>query len=99
MTEYMGKVTLNIDTLILNSKLYGVNNISELPCDLNPRVMSQGTNGDVLCFGGMYSNHYPFSNWYNCKARWIMKITSLEVWSSVEGLIIYLNEQDKLTKK
>ena len=68
----MGKVTLR-DTLILSSKRYGVNDISELHGDLNPRVISQRTKDDVLCLVVCIQTNIPSVT--GTIARWIMKVT------------------------
>jgi ribA/ribD-fused uncharacterized protein len=62
MDRYKGRCKLIGDKLILNGTSYTVNNLSSLPKDLDPRLLSTVTNNGVCVFFGNsspLSNHHP----------------------------------------
>lgn len=67
MREYHAKITLIGDVLVIDSKRYTVENLSELPTNLAPRQFGEKHKDNHVGFGGLHSNFSPFSNWYSCK--------------------------------
>ena len=63
------KISLNGDTLIIDSVRYNVESLNMLPKDLEPRQFAERTNGNLLIVGGFHSSHQPLSNWYQCDVR------------------------------
>lgn len=66
MANYQSKVSLSVDSLIINSKSYTCDNLVDLPDDLAPRQFAEKNNNEMIVFGGIFSNFTPFSNWYEC---------------------------------
>ena len=69
LDHYKGKVFLNADKLIVNTKVFTVepvNNLNSLPLDLQPRSLCEKSNDDTLVFFG---RHSPFSNFHACEFR------------------------------
>ena len=64
MDQYKKKSSLNGDVLIIDSVRYSVDSLNMLPKELSPRQFSEKTNGTHMAFGGIHSDHQPFSNWY-----------------------------------
>ena len=62
--KYKKKTLLNGDVLVVDSVRYSVDSLHQLPQELNPRQFSEKTDGTYLVFGGVHSDHQPFSNWY-----------------------------------
>ena len=62
MEQYKNNVSLVEDTLIVNSKSYGVDTIDDFLDDLHPRNMCEKSNEQCLVFGGMYSEYSKRSN-------------------------------------
>ena len=60
------KVSLKLDTLTIMGRRYTVNTLDQLTGDLNMKTFSERSNGNLLVFGGMYSNFHPLSNYYLC---------------------------------
>ena len=58
------KTSLSGDVLVVDSVRYSVDSLHKLPQELNPRQFSEKTDGTYLVFGGVHSDHQPFSNWY-----------------------------------
>ena len=67
--KYKQKVYLTGDVLIVEGVRYTVDDLHDLPGELNPRLFSERINNDFHAFGGIHSLHNPFSNWYSCKVR------------------------------
>ena len=67
--QYKQKVFLSGDVLILDGKRYTVDDLGDLPADLNPRLFSEKTNDKCYVFGGIHSKFNPFSNWYPCRIQ------------------------------
>lgn len=65
--KYKSKVSLIGDALIIDSRRYTVDDLSNLPNDLLPRQFGERSDDNCVCFGGIHSNSSPFSNWYSCK--------------------------------
>ena len=64
--KYKGKVSMQGDRLVINSKIYTVepyNNLDKLPKDLQPRSACEIEDENTLVYFGMHS---PFSNFYKC---------------------------------
>ena len=70
LDRYKGKISLNGDILIIDSVRYTVDNLCDLPVDLSPRKFCEKSNDTCLVFGGIISEHCPFSNWYPCDIRY-----------------------------
>ena len=64
MDQYKKKSSLNGDVLIIDSVRYSVDSLNMLPKELSPRQFSEKTNGTHMAFGGIHSDHQPFSDWY-----------------------------------
>ena len=64
MDQYKKKSSLNGDVLIIDCVRYSVDSLNMLPKELSPRQFSEKTNGTHMAFGGIHSDHQPFSNWY-----------------------------------
>ena len=62
--KFKKKTSLNGDVLVVDSVRYSVDSLHKLPQELNPRQFSEKTDGNYLVFGGVHSDHQPFSNWY-----------------------------------
>ena len=62
--KFKKKTSLNGDVLVVDSVRYSVDSLHKLPQELNPRQFSEKTDGTYLVFGGVHSDHQPFSNWY-----------------------------------
>ncbi len=87
--NYRGKVKLSVDKLIVNHKVYTVapvNNLKDLPEDLNPMKLSQRENDELLAYFGQGS---PYSNFnkikfnvngvpYNCGEQFIQASKATE---------------------
>ena len=69
MNKYKQKVFLNGDILVLDGRRYWVDDLMDLPDDLNPRQFSERSNENYYVFGGIHSKHNPFSNWYPCEIQ------------------------------
>ena len=69
MNKYKQKVFLNGDILVLDGRRYSVDDLMDLPDDLNPRQFSERSNENYYVFGGIHSKHNPFSNWYPCEIQ------------------------------
>lgn len=63
MGKYQQIVSMRMDVLVIDSKEYTVDNICDLPNDLNPMNLCETQNEDCIVFGGMYSEYTCFSNW------------------------------------
>ena len=61
MDKYKTKVRLVTDKLVIDGRVYTVDNLEALPADLCPETLTQKSNGDTLVFFGMNS---PFSNFH-----------------------------------
>ena len=70
LEKYKLKISLNADVLIIDSVRYTVDNLSELPDDLQPRQFSERINQKYHVFGGLYSSFCPFSNWSPCSIQY-----------------------------
>lgn len=66
-TNYDKKVFLYEDTLVVNNKVFIVNNLNDLPADLHPKNFSFKSNDTTLAFGGALSEFNTFSNWSPAK--------------------------------
>ncbi len=87
--NYRGKAKLSVDKLIINHKVYTVapvNNLKDLPDDLNPIKLSHREDNDTLAYFGQGS---PYSNFqkisftvngvpYNCGEQYIQSSKALE---------------------
>lgn len=65
MPQYKGKCRLTFDKLIIEGKCYTVepvNNLDQLPHDLNPRSAAERENVDVIVF---FTQGSPFSNFHH----------------------------------
>ena len=69
--EYKTKVSLNSDVLVINSIRYTVDDLQNLPENLQVRQFSEKTNEKYFVFGGIYSDSCPFSNWFPCDIRYM----------------------------
>ena len=67
MDKFKKKTTLNGDILVVDSVRYSIDNLQMLPPELNPRQFGEKSNGTHLVFGGIHSDHQPFTNWYPSK--------------------------------
>ena len=57
------KSTLKLDKVMIDSRLYGTNQLTQLPSKCDPALQCTKQTGDVHCFFGM---HTPLSNFYPC---------------------------------
>ena len=64
--KYKSKVSLNGDVLIINSISYTVNDLLDVPTELQPLLFSERSNDKYTVFGGLFSGFNPLSNWYPC---------------------------------
>ena len=64
--NYKGKVSLRYDKLILNSKVYTMNNLRDLPSDVDPAKIGSREGNNVTAFIGI---HNPFSNFYPARFK------------------------------
>ena len=71
IAAYRGKVSLRYDKLVINSKEYTLQNLNELPADLNPAKTCERSDNGIIGFLGV---HTPLSNFYPCK--FVMENTS-----------------------
>jgi len=69
MDKYRTQVSLNGDVLVVKSVPYTVQNLLDLPEDLQPIQFSERSNDRYLVFGGIHSVYHPLSNWYPCDIR------------------------------
>ena len=67
MDKVKKKINLTGDILVVDSVRYSIDNLQMLPPELNPRQCGEKSNGTHLVFGGIHSDHQPFSNWYPSK--------------------------------
>lgn len=67
MDRFKMKSSLNGDVLVLDSVRYTVDDLCSLPDELNPRQFSEKSSDLYLIFGGIHSDHNPFSNWFPCR--------------------------------
>lgn len=70
LEKYKMKISLNGDNLIIDSVYYTVDNLCDLPADLSPRLFCEKSDDKYLIFGGIISEHSPFSNWYPCEINY-----------------------------
>lgn len=70
MVKYQKVISLNGDVLLIDSIPYTVNNLEKLPQDLSARISCEKSDNKTLAFGGILSEHSPFSNWFNCDMKY-----------------------------
>ena len=84
MDLYKKKSSLNGDVLIIDSVRYSVDSLNMLPKELSRRQFSEKVNGTYMAFGGINSDHQPFSNWYpsefQCKGHTFKSIEQAYQW-------------------
>ena len=61
MDHYRGRIKLNYGNLVINGKRFGVQDLGNLPADLNLRSLCENADSDVITFFGQCS---PFSNFF-----------------------------------
>ena len=66
LPKYRGNVSLQKDKLILNNKSYTIENMHELPDEVNPWQLAHQEDRDALAFFGIQS---PFSNFHPASFR------------------------------
>ena len=69
LEKYKTKISLNGDTLIIDSNRYTVDNLIKLPPDLSPRHFYEKSFGSFLVFSRIVSEFSPFRNWYPCDIK------------------------------
>ena len=64
--HYCGNIRMNYDKLVVNGKSYGVQDLSSLPRDLDPRSTCELANMEIIAFFGQFN---PFSNFHPAKSK------------------------------
>lgn len=64
MDSYKKQVKLDSDCLTVKGTVFTVHNLSDLPQDLSPALISTPTQNGITLF---FSKQSPLSNFYNCK--------------------------------
>ena len=64
--QYRNCISTKADKLLFKGKLLSVNNLQQLPTDINPRTLAEVKTDNVLIFGGINSIYYELSNYYDC---------------------------------
>ena len=64
--QYRNCISMKSDKLLFKGDLLSVNNLHQLPVDINPRTLAEVKTDDVLIFGGINSDYYELSNYYGC---------------------------------
>lgn len=62
--NYEKKAYLNLDKLRIKDKDYGVEDLHRLPAELQPQKLAVKSSGDCVVFGGIHSDSYFMSNYY-----------------------------------
>ena len=65
--KYEKNAYLNADTLRINKTNYTVDDLDDLPYELQPRTMACKSNNEHIVFGGIYSDYMFLSNYYKHK--------------------------------
>ena len=64
--EYEKNISMKNDKLVLNGKLFTVDDLQTLPEAINPRTLSEVRTDDTMIFGGILSEHHELSNFFRC---------------------------------
>ena len=64
--QYRNCISMKADKLLFKGKLLSVNNLQQLPTDINPRTLAEVKTDNVLIFGGINSSYHELSNCYDC---------------------------------
>ena len=65
--KYRGRCSLVADSIRIHDKYYTIETLNKLPRDIHPETLSERTDGETLCFGGILSTHNPLSNFFPCE--------------------------------
>ena len=68
---YHRKVSMRGEKLILDGKQYTSQTVCNVPAQIHPAKLAQGTNNDALVFGGSTSAHYGLSNFYQMNKKFV----------------------------
>jgi ribA/ribD-fused uncharacterized protein len=101
ITTYETGSYLAGDRLVINKKKYSVENMEDLPADLNPRLTSTVVVGDTTYF---YTKHAPFSNHYPasfkmgssvyCCSEQAYFAAKAEYWGDFDQLQVIMKQKD-----
>ena len=69
LDKFKQKTSLSGEVLVIDGSHYTVEDLHNLPGELNIRQFSEKVNNDFYVFGGIHSSANPFSNWYSCKIQ------------------------------
>ena len=69
LDKFKQKTSLSGEVLVIDGSHYTVEDLHNLPDELNIRQFSEKVNNDFYVFGGIHSSANPFSNWYSCKIQ------------------------------
>ena len=72
-SQYAHCISLKADKLLFNGELLTVDDIHQLPVEINPRTISEVRTAEVLLFGGINSDRHELSNFYQCPIEYKKK--------------------------